>query len=160
MADEEKKPESASIPAWQRTEAASTDEKPSSTTATTTTTKEATPAPAAQASETATADARAASGPRTESAQASSDPEPEKSSSSNNEKALVKLEPSIGSDEEDEEGREEQNDRLTVARRFLDDEDVRSAPRSRKVAFLQSKGVSTTDIETLIGPEKTITVCS
>ncbi|KAI9898098.1 hypothetical protein N3K66_006458 [Trichothecium roseum] len=160
MSDEEKKPESASIPAWQRTEAASTDEKPSSitaaaTTTTTTTTEEATPAPAAQASETATADARAASSPRTESAQASSDPEPEKNSS-NNEKALVKVEPTIGSDTEEEE-REEENDRLTVARRFLDDEDVRSAPRSRKVAFLQSKGVSTTDIETLIGPEKTIT---
>lgn len=153
MADEEKKPESASIPAWQRTEAASTDEKPSSTT-----TKEATPAPAAQASETATSDARAASGPRTDSAQASSDPESENSSSSNNEKALVKLEPSISRDTEDAEAREEENDRLTVARRFLDDEDVRSAPRSRKVAFLQSKGVSTTDIETLIGPEKTITV--
>jgi hypothetical protein len=42
-------------------------------------------------------------------------------------------------------------DLLEQARRFLDDSTVRDAPREKKVAFLESKGVSATDIETLLG---------
>jgi hypothetical protein len=39
------------------------------------------------------------------------------------------------------------------AKRFLDDATIRDAPREKKVAFLESKGVSADDIETLLGTE-------
>ncbi|KAG9185846.1 hypothetical protein G6011_07177 [Alternaria panax] len=42
---------------------------------------------------------------------------------------------------------------LEHASRFLEDATIRDAPREKKVAFLQSKGVSTGDIETLLGVE-------
>jgi hypothetical protein len=40
---------------------------------------------------------------------------------------------------------------LEQASRFLDDASIRDAPREKKVAFLESKGVSVEDIETLLG---------
>jgi hypothetical protein len=42
---------------------------------------------------------------------------------------------------------------LEQASRFLEDETIRDAPRERKVAFLESKGVKSEDIETLLGAE-------
>jgi hypothetical protein len=42
---------------------------------------------------------------------------------------------------------------LDQAKRFLDDATIRDAPREKKVAFLESKGVSAEDIETLLGAE-------
>lgn len=42
---------------------------------------------------------------------------------------------------------------LDQAKRFLDDSTIRDAPREKKVAFLESKGVSAEDIETLLGAE-------
>jgi hypothetical protein len=42
---------------------------------------------------------------------------------------------------------------LEQAKRFLDDDAIRDAPREKKVAFLESKGVSADDIETLLGVE-------
>jgi hypothetical protein len=42
---------------------------------------------------------------------------------------------------------------LDQAKRFLDDATIRDAPRQKKVAFLESKGVSAEDIETLLGAE-------
>ncbi|KAL6691936.1 peroxisomal membrane anchor protein conserved region domain-containing protein, partial [Trichoderma pleuroticola] len=42
-------------------------------------------------------------------------------------------------------------DRLEVARRFLDDDAVKTAPRDTKVDFLKSKGVEDEDIEHLLG---------
>ncbi|KAL1792600.1 hypothetical protein ACET3X_009107 [Alternaria dauci] len=42
---------------------------------------------------------------------------------------------------------------LEQASRFLEDATIRDAPREKKVAFLQSKGVRTEDIETLLGKE-------
>lgn len=42
-------------------------------------------------------------------------------------------------------------DLLEQASRFLDDASIRGAPREKKVAFLESKGVSVEDIETLLG---------
>jgi hypothetical protein len=42
---------------------------------------------------------------------------------------------------------------LEQAKRFLDDSTIRDAPREKKVAFLESKGVSADDIETLLGAE-------
>ncbi|KAL7948192.1 peroxisomal membrane anchor protein conserved region domain-containing protein [Trichoderma barbatum] len=46
---------------------------------------------------------------------------------------------------------ESQEDKLEVARRFLDDEAVKTAPRDTKVGFLKSKGVEDEDIEHLLG---------
>ncbi|CAE7025637.1 hypothetical protein P3342_005627 [Pyrenophora teres f. teres] len=45
----------------------------------------------------------------------------------------------------------ESGDLLEQASRFLDDPAIRDAPREKKVAFLESKGVSAGDIETLLG---------
>jgi hypothetical protein len=42
---------------------------------------------------------------------------------------------------------------LEQARRFLEDATIRDAPREKKVAFLESKGVSAEDIGTLLGAE-------
>jgi hypothetical protein len=42
-------------------------------------------------------------------------------------------------------------DLLEQARRFLEDANIRDAPRERKAVFLQAKGVSPEDIETLLG---------
>jgi hypothetical protein len=43
---------------------------------------------------------------------------------------------------------------LEQASRFLKDANIRDAPREKKVVFLQAKGVSAEDIETLLGKEK------
>tara|TARA_R110002003_G_scaffold41_23_gene3013 strand:- start:15471 stop:15890 length:420 start_codon:yes stop_codon:yes gene_type:complete len=40
---------------------------------------------------------------------------------------------------------------LDQARRFLDDATIRDAPRDKKIAFLEAKGVHARDIETLLG---------
>ncbi|KAL6821198.1 peroxisomal membrane anchor protein conserved region domain-containing protein [Trichoderma sp. SZMC 28015] len=42
-------------------------------------------------------------------------------------------------------------DKLEVARRFLDDDAVKTAPRDTKIDFLKSKGVEDEDIEHLLG---------
>lgn len=55
--------------------------------------------------------------------------------------------PSEGSHEQDNESTE----LLEQASRFLDDPTIRDAPREKKIAFLESKGVSVEDIETLLG---------
>lgn len=43
------------------------------------------------------------------------------------------------------------SDKLEVARRFLEDDAVKTAPRHTKVDFLKSKGVEDADIEHLLG---------
>lgn len=43
-----------------------------------------------------------------------------------------------------------QSDKLEVARRFLEDDAVKSAPREVKIDFLKSKGVVDEDIELLL----------
>ncbi|CEJ87885.1 hypothetical protein VHEMI04541 [[Torrubiella] hemipterigena] len=45
-------------------------------------------------------------------------------------------------------------DTLAVARRFLQEEQVQSAPREKQVSFLKTKGVSDEDIEKLLGEAK------
>ncbi|RSL99685.1 hypothetical protein CEP52_009613 [Fusarium oligoseptatum] len=45
-------------------------------------------------------------------------------------------------------------DSLTVARRFLDNDAVRHAPHDKKVAFLKSKGIDDADIEALLAHEE------
>ncbi|KAH6877305.1 peroxisomal membrane anchor protein conserved region-domain-containing protein [Thelonectria olida] len=48
-----------------------------------------------------------------------------------------------------------EEDKLDVARKFLDDENVRDAPRDQKIAFLKSKDIADDDIQTLLGDEPT-----
>ncbi|EON64714.1 hypothetical protein W97_03947 [Coniosporium apollinis CBS 100218] len=43
---------------------------------------------------------------------------------------------------------------IEQASKFLQDPSIRDAPRERKVAFLQSKGLSSDEIQTLLGPEQ------
>ena len=45
---------------------------------------------------------------------------------------------------------DQSDDKLTVARRFLEDEEVRTASREKKVAFLKAKGIEDGDIEILV----------
>lgn len=45
----------------------------------------------------------------------------------------------------------QKTDLLHQASRFLEDPNIRGAPREKKVVFLQAKGVSSEDIETLLG---------
>lgn len=42
-------------------------------------------------------------------------------------------------------------DNLEVARKFLQDDEIRDAPREAKEAFLKTKGISSEDIEQLLG---------
>jgi hypothetical protein len=42
---------------------------------------------------------------------------------------------------------------IAVARRFLDDDEVKSAPRDKKVAFLKAKGISDENIQSLLGSD-------
>jgi hypothetical protein len=53
----------------------------------------------------------------------------------------------------EEQHSSESNSLLEQAARFLDDPAIRDAPREKKTAFLESKGVSTEDIERLLGEE-------
>lgn len=46
---------------------------------------------------------------------------------------------------------------LEQAQKFLEEESIRNAPRERKVAFLEQKGVQADDIEKLLGPGETST---
>lgn len=50
-------------------------------------------------------------------------------------------------------GSVEEEDKLSVARRFLENETVRDAPRDQKIAFLKSKDVADDDIEKLLSDE-------
>ncbi|KAJ9645918.1 hypothetical protein H2199_002961 [Coniosporium tulheliwenetii] len=49
---------------------------------------------------------------------------------------------------------QEQPSLIEQASKFLEDPSIKDAPRERKVAFLQSKGLSSDDIQTLLGPEQ------
>ncbi|KAK1986020.1 hypothetical protein LZ30DRAFT_328009 [Colletotrichum cereale] len=42
-------------------------------------------------------------------------------------------------------------DRLEVARKFLQDDEIKDAPREAKEAFLRTKGIASEDIEELLG---------
>lgn len=52
---------------------------------------------------------------------------------------------------EDDLDQPDSTDLLEQASRFLEDPTIRDAPRERKVAFLESKGVNAEDIEALLG---------
>lgn len=44
---------------------------------------------------------------------------------------------------------------VDIARRFLDDDAIKTAPRDKKVAFLKAKGIQDDDIQKLLGkPEE------
>ncbi|KAI8934887.1 hypothetical protein NX059_008559 [Plenodomus lindquistii] len=69
-------------------------------------------------------------------------------SSDESEEAIATPSESIAS-----EGESESPDLLEQAQRFLEDPTIRDAPREKKVAFLESKGVRPEDVETLLGVE-------
>lgn len=48
-----------------------------------------------------------------------------------------------------------QDDKLEVARRFLDDEGVKDAPREKKIEFLKEKGIEASNIAKLLGEQET-----
>ena len=52
-----------------------------------------------------------------------------------------------------EEQHSEDTSLLEQASRFLDDPAIREAPRDKKIAFLESKGVGADDIKTLLGED-------
>lgn len=54
-------------------------------------------------------------------------------------------------DVNDESAQPDEVSLLEQASRFLDDPTIRDAPREKKVAFLQSKGIQPEDIDTLLG---------
>ncbi|TQW00075.1 peroxin Pex14/17-Penicillium chrysogenum [Cordyceps javanica] len=56
-----------------------------------------------------------------------------------------------GGDTDSDTGSATTEDKLLVARRFLDDATVKNEPRDKKVAFLQSKGVEDDHIQKLLG---------
>ncbi|KAM0420733.1 hypothetical protein ACHAPT_011515 [Fusarium lateritium] len=83
----------------------------------------------------------------------STEPAPTPSSSASEVDAPVSEEPA-------EETREAaapaspEEESLTVARRFLDNDAVRHAPHDKKVAFLKSKGIDDADIEALLAHDE------
>ncbi|KAF7550767.1 hypothetical protein G7046_g7923 [Stylonectria norvegica] len=52
------------------------------------------------------------------------------------------------------EAKPNDDDHLEVARRFLDDEAVRDAPREKKIKFLKAKGIEEADIQSLLGNDE------
>ncbi|KAF5019616.1 hypothetical protein F66182_8362 [Fusarium sp. NRRL 66182] len=53
-----------------------------------------------------------------------------------------------------EHAQDDGEDKLVVARRFLENDAVRDAPREQKIEFLKSKGIDETEINTLLGQEE------
>ncbi|EUC50486.1 hypothetical protein COCMIDRAFT_32305 [Bipolaris oryzae ATCC 44560] len=68
--------------------------------------------------------------------------------------APTPTEDDIAQPEEEEQQAPESSSLLEQAARFLDDPTIRDAPREKKVAFLESKGVSAEDIGRLLGKEE------
>lgn len=64
----------------------------------------------------------------------------------------------VASQQSDAPANHASSDDLEVARRFLDDEEVKSAPREKKVEFLQAKGIKDEDIAKLLGESPTSTL--
>jgi hypothetical protein len=60
-----------------------------------------------------------------------------------------------GDSKDEEVGKQDEEDDLTVARRFLSDPSVQSSPLPSKIKFLQNKGLSESTIQTLLGTDNT-----
>lgn len=78
--------------------------------------------------------------------------EPEEARAQHAVEAPTPTEDDVEKDDKEEQP-SESSELLDQASRFLEDDTIRDAPREKKVAFLQSKGVSPEDIETLLGQE-------
>jgi hypothetical protein len=83
---------------------------------------------------------------------AAAPPEPEETRAQDAVEAPTPTEDDVEGDDREEQP-SQSSELLEQASRFLEDETIRDAPREKKVAFLQSKGVSTEDIEALLGTE-------
>ncbi|GKT51893.1 uncharacterized protein ColSpa_12074 [Colletotrichum spaethianum] len=69
-----------------------------------------------------------------------------------NQKTDAELEPQPQQPSQDtEENKTASEDSLEVARKFLQDDEIKDAPREAKEAFLKTKGISSEDIEQLLG---------
>jgi hypothetical protein len=79
--------------------------------------------------------------------------EPEEASAQHAVEAPTPTEDDVENDNDNKEQSSGGSGLLEQASRFLEDDAIRDAPREKKVAFLQSKGVSAEDIETLLGTE-------
>jgi len=78
--------------------------------------------------------------------------EPEEARAQHAVEAPTPTEDDVEKDDKEEQP-SESSELLDQASRFLEDDTIRDAPREKKVAFLQSKGVRPKDIETLLGQE-------
>jgi hypothetical protein len=83
---------------------------------------------------------------------AASSPEPDEAHAQHAVEAPTPTEDDIEQSEKEAQP-SESSELLDQASRFLEDDTIRDAPREKKVAFLQSKGVSAEDIESLLGTE-------
>jgi hypothetical protein len=77
------------------------------------------------------------------------DPEPEQQP----EQSAIAATDTFPTGEEDTDPNAQHTSLLEQATRFLEDPAIRDAPREKKVAFLESKGVDDKEIETLLGAE-------
>lgn len=103
--------------------------------------------------------------PAWQSAQSQPDATPavesQDASSSSSSETEHKAEDEAGETKADSEGegvgKQDEEDDLTVARRFLSDPSVQSSPLPSKIKFLQNKGLSESTIQTLLGTDNTKT---
>jgi len=58
---------------------------------------------------------------------------------------------SVSSPEHSQSKAEADQNTLETAKRFLEEDDIRDAPTDKKIAFLESKGVKSEDIQRLLG---------
>ncbi|WZH48083.1 peroxisomal membrane anchor protein conserved region-domain-containing protein [Fusarium acuminatum] len=86
------------------------------------------------------------------------DPAPTPSTSSSaSEVDAPAVETSVEEEDTQPQRVQDDQDKLKIARRFLENDDVRHAPHDKKVEFLRSKGIAEAEIHALLGQEESAT---
>src|SRR5690349_16678784 len=86
------------------------------------------------------------------------DPAPTPSTSSSaSEVDAPAVETSVEEEDTQPQRVQDDQDKLKIARRFLENDDVRHAPHDKKVEFLRSKGIDEAEIHALLGQEESAT---
>ncbi|KIL88904.1 hypothetical protein FAVG1_08155 [Fusarium avenaceum] len=86
------------------------------------------------------------------------DPAPTPSTSSSaSEVVAPAVETSVEEEDTQPQRVQDDQDKLNIARRFLENDDVRHAPHDKKVEFLKSKGIDEAEIHALLGQEESAT---
>ncbi|KAI6776989.1 hypothetical protein HG530_000934 [Fusarium avenaceum] len=86
------------------------------------------------------------------------DPAPTPSTSSSaSEVDAPAVETSVEEEDTQPQRVQDDQDKLNIARRFLENDDVRHAPHDKKVEFLKSKGIDEAEIHALLGQEESAT---